>query len=339
MKIAQNATDNQYEKEQIAWNVLKLVRSLNDTNLGDLKLRAQNELKKCTDEVLKKKLEVFIKNADDLGENMKKIREKADEASKKGILSFLSGAAETRAIADMKDEPAVAVKPAASVKVDAKPLNPEVRANVGFGSGEITTEKALGPVPVGGLNSQDPKMGEASVKPRRKVKPQNKNNHVDSPKGAADTVKPETRVSSDTQMREALDTMAKADKAANKPKDALDFSKEQERVDLSKEQERVDLVLKEVKGSAGTRLIGNAPNKFRVQPLSINDIKNLDVSYKDVVLTNTTNYSLVKQPDGEFYLWDTPEGDFRKIYRLSSDEKIISVASINKGDNKLSDAK
>ncbi|MDD2891786.1 MAG: hypothetical protein PHQ95_02370, partial [Candidatus Gracilibacteria bacterium] len=53
---------------------------------------------------------------------------------------------------------------------------------------------------------------------------------------------------------------------------------------------------------------------------------------------NNIDYALIKQPDGEFYLWDKPIDSARSIYRLNTDYKVIGVYTVSL-NNRLLDGR
>lgn len=134
LKEAQNASKSKYEKEQIAWNILKLTRALNDVKIADLSDRANAESKKLgIDPTLKTKLEKFVMSAEELRANMDNIRTQADNASKVATLSFLSQFEQMKAVAgtiktekdkqsSVVDSSATTKPVSAPAKIDSRPL-------------------------------------------------------------------------------------------------------------------------------------------------------------------------------------------------------------------------
>lgn len=53
---------------------------------------------------------------------------------------------------------------------------------------------------------------------------------------------------------------------------------------------------------------------------------------------NNIDYALIKQSDGEFYLWDKPVNGARSIYRLNTDYKVIGVYTVSL-NNRLLDGR
>lgn len=314
LRTAQKNSTDKHEKEEIAWRILSLTRTLNDVNLRDMTSRAKEELAdKNIDPVLRKKLEEFLSNSETLEKRMKDIRARADAASKKSVLSFLSQFDQIRAVAEMKESDDVSSGKVAGASV--KQDGPVSQASESF----------IKATPEGGNGVTVGKVAPTSPVEARPLPSAPASQSARSEKKVSATKKPKDEKRVVASNEPPKDTKPQKDKEPPKggePQKDIEPPKEEApvppkpetkapSVDFTKESEHVKAALIEVR------------KKNMFSPLNRADVQLSGANPMD------PSYALIRQPDGEYYLWTKPEGGKRMIFRLDAQENIVSSVSID----------